>query len=129
MDESFEILFHKHVIGGQKFYIKKINTKVLNILVLTNQNVPSDHYSPIRNKSKSQTGCPKSALRGGKATFLIFFFIGASAIESSEKSRIFRLGMPEDFLSRGQKTTREGSTAISLPNFYQCDRKQNVTKR
>ena len=36
---------------------------------------------------------------------ILFFFIGASAIKSREKSRILRHGLPEDFLSKGQKTT------------------------
>ena len=51
------------------------------------------------------TGCPKSALCGGKTKFLIFFFKGVSAIKSWEKSNIFRYGLPEDFLNKGQKTT------------------------
>ena len=50
------------------------------------------------------TGCPKSALRGGETKFFVFFFIGASAIKSLEKSRIFRYRLPEDFSSKGQKT-------------------------
>ena len=54
------------------------------------------------------TGCPKSALREGKTKFLEFFFIGASAIKSWEKSRIFRYGLPGDFFSKGQKTTGGG---------------------
>ena len=54
------------------------------------------------------TGCPKSALRWGKTKCVEFFFIGASAIKSWEKSRIFRYGLPEDFLSKGQKTTEGG---------------------
>ena len=39
---------------------------------------------------------------------LFFFFIEAFAIKSWEKSRIFRYGLPEDLLSKGQKTTRGG---------------------
>ena len=49
------------------------------------------------------TGCPKSALREGKTKFLEFFFIGASAIKSWEKSRIFRYGLMEIFLVKGKK--------------------------
>ena len=41
-------------------------------------------------------GVPKSALRGGK-TKMLDFFIGASATKRSEKSRIFRYWLPEDF--------------------------------
>ena len=62
------------------------------------------------------TGCPKSALRRGKTKFVeFFFFIWASAIKSWEKSRIFRYGLPEDFLSNGQKTTGGGRTPYSAP--------------
>ena len=42
-----------------------------------------------------------NALGGGD------FFIGASAIKSFVRSRIFRYGWPKDILSKGQKT-REG---------------------
>ena len=34
-------------------------------------------------------------------------FIAVYATKSWEKSRIFRYGLPEDFLSKGQKTTGE----------------------
>ena len=41
-----------------------------------------------------------------KTKFLYFFsFIGASAIKVWEKSRIFRYGVLEEFLSKGQKPT------------------------
>ena len=36
--------------------------------------------------------------------FGFYFFIGASAIKSWEKSRIFRYGLHEDFLVKGKKT-------------------------
>ena len=45
---------------------------------------------------------------GIKLNFWNFFYIGASAIKSLEKSRIFRYGLPEDFFSEGQKTTGGG---------------------
>ena len=38
---------------------------------------------------------------------------GVSATKSWEKSRIFRYGLPEDFLSKGQKT-KGGRTAHGL---------------
>ena len=68
------------------------------------------------------TGCPKSALREGKTKFLEFFFIGASAIKSWEKSRIFRYGLPGDFFSKGQKTTGGGAYCIVFIVLF-CYRK------
>ena len=48
-------------------------------------------------------GVPKVFCAGVKLSFWNFFFIGASAIKSRDKSRIFRYG-----LSKGQKTTGGG---------------------
>ena len=45
-------------------------------------------------------------LEGGNKNFREKNFIGVSATKSSEKSRIFRYGLPEDFLSKGQKSHR-----------------------
>ena len=51
--------------------------------------------------------CSKSALRGGKTKILERKkFLWAMGIRKRlEKSRIFRYGMPEDFLSKGPKST------------------------
>ena len=58
----------------------------------------------------------KSDLRGGKTKFLIFFFfIGISTTKIWEKSRISRYGLPEDFLSKGQKTTEGGGRTAPPP--------------
>ena len=61
------------------------------------------------------TGCHKSAVRGCKQIFREKkHFIGLSATKSWEKSGIFRYyGLPEDLLSKGQKTT--GGGAYSPP--------------
>ena len=58
--------------------------------------------------------CPKSALRRGKTKLFDFFFIGESAIKSWKKSRIFSYGLPEDLLSKGQKTT--GGRTVPPPH-------------
>ena len=50
-----------------------------------------------------------SSLRGIKIFVVdFFFFIGASATKSWEKSRVFRYGLPEDILSKGQNNTGGG---------------------
>ena len=49
----------------------------------------------------------------GDFTDIFFYFIGASAIESMEKSRIFRYGSPEDILSKGQKTILKQMLVLS----------------
>ena len=41
--------------------------------------------------------------------------IGVSATKSWEKSRIFRYGLPKDFLSKGQKTKGGGATGRAHP--------------
>ena len=53
------------------------------------------------------TGWPKSAVRGCKQNFSRENFIGVSATNSWEKSSIFWYGLPEDFLSIGQKTSEQ----------------------
>ena len=47
--------------------------------------------------------------RGGKTKFL------TSTTKSWEKSRIFRYGLPEEFLSKGQKTTGRGGRTAPPP--------------
>ena len=47
----------------------------------------------------------KSSERWQNEVFLIFFFIGASATKSWEKSRIYRYSLPLHLLSKEQKTT------------------------
>ena len=61
--------------------------------------------------------CTQNALQIQLAKMRIFdfFFIGASEIKSWEKSRIFRYGLPEDFLSKGQKP--QGGT-YSAPSHH-----------
>ena len=44
-------------------------------------------------------------------------FIGVSATKSWENSRIFRYGLPEDFLSNGQKTKGGGHGIEGLQNY------------
>ena len=46
---------------------------------------------------------PESALREGQLKILDFFFIGASAKKSWERSRTFRYGLLEELLSIRQK--------------------------
>ena len=50
------------------------------------------------------TGCHISGVTGCKQNFLKKKFIGVSATKSLEKSRNFKYGSPEDFLSKGQNT-------------------------
>ena len=57
--------------------------------------------------------CPKSAVRGGKTKLFNFFFIGASAKKCWVRLQIFRYGLPEDFLSKGQKG--QWLQTLSLP--------------
>ena len=81
-----------------------------------------------KNSKYFCTGCPKSALRGGKTKFFDFFFKGASAIKIWEKSRIFRYGLPEDFFNRGQKTTAGGAySAPSPPMGERTNKQENYT--
>ena len=55
----------------------------------------------------------KSALRGGKKLYDLFFFTGPSATKRWEKSRIFRYGgVAFGFLSKGQKNTTVGGVHI-----------------
>ena len=57
-------------------------------------------------------------MRRGKTKILDFFFIGASAIKSWEKLRIFSYGLPEDFLSKGQKPWVKGLTFIWRTHLF-----------
>ena len=53
--------------------------------------------------------------------------IGASAIKSWEKSRIFRYGLSEDFLSKGQKTVgAPPPVLIGLMNVVKLISSNNV---
>ena len=49
------------------------------------------------------TRCPKSAVRGGKTKFLLFFHRGIRK-KYLVRSQIFRYGLPKDFLSKWQKS-------------------------
>ena len=40
--------------------------------------------------------------------FFVFFLIGASATKCFARSRIFKFGLTEDILSKGQKTKEGG---------------------
>ena len=77
----------------------------------------------LRQKYQQQKNCPKSDLRAWKLysdtvlslrklNVLIFFYKGTSATKSKEKSRIFRYGLPEDFLT---KYKRGGGRKEPLP--------------
>ena len=57
------------------------------------------------------------SLRGSKTKFLYFFFHRGIRKKKLGKSRIVRDGLPEDFLSKGKKTTGEGHIASPLPWF------------
>ena len=46
---------------------------------------------------------------------LDFFVMGASATKSFERSRIFRYGLRNDILSRGQKTKAGGGSYSDPP--------------
>ena len=50
---------------------------------------------------------------GVKQSFLNFFFLGASAIKSFVRSRIFRYGLPKDISSKGQ--TKQGRGGVQSP--------------
>ena len=50
----------------------------------------------------------QSALRKDKTKFFNFFFIGASAVKSFLRTRIFRYGLPRDILRKWQKKQGRG---------------------
>ena len=52
---------------------------------------------------------------GVKPNLLTLFFIGASAIKSFVRSRIFRYGLPKDILSKGQKNKGGGGRTVPPP--------------
>ena len=112
-------------ICKKKLLQKKVLLLFISVADPQNQKIffmKSKNYSPrvwkriflLKQKNSKYfcTGCPKSALRGSKTKFFEFFFIGASAMKSWKKSRIFRYRLPKDFLSKGQKTTGGGTLWI-----------------